>query len=72
MTSLVEEGYGLRTGHLQNKPSPPTISIHAENQGMAGDKGKPNFSGTEKSSELECGNQETMWSSIFTFAVLLV
>lgn len=39
---------------------------------MAGDKSKLNFAGTEKPSELECGNQETMWSSIFTFAVLLV
>lgn len=27
---------------------------------MAGDKRKPNFTGTEEPSELECGNQETM------------
>lgn len=33
MTSLVEKGYGLRIGHLQNKPSPPTISIHAGEPG---------------------------------------
>lgn len=27
---------------------------------MVGDKRKPNFTGTERPSELECGNQETM------------
>lgn len=63
---------GVEPGHLESKPLPPTISTPAEEPGHGGGQRKPNVTGTEKPSELECGNQETMCSSIFTFAVLLV
>lgn len=73
MASLVEEAYGggIERGLLESKPLPPTISTPTEEPGHGGGQRKPNITGTENPSELECGHQETMWSSIFTFAVLL-